>query len=90
MPPCPPTHRNRQGDLVEVIGEEEAAAAAALQAAAGDASDFGAKLSLLLAELGEMRRREPAAKAVIFSSWARWGACLPAGRPAGAVRLGCT
>jgi hypothetical protein len=56
---------------VEVIGEEEAAAAAALLAAAGDAADFGAKLSLLLAELGEMKRREPGAKAVIFSSWAR-------------------
>lgn len=34
-------------------------------------TDYGAKLSMLLAELSRLRSLEPTAKAVVFSSWGK-------------------
>ncbi len=64
--------RRRDGDLVDVVSEADAAAQHAV-AVGADTGDFGAKLVALLGELRAMRRRDKQAKAVIFSSWARWG-----------------
>jgi hypothetical protein len=56
---------------VDVVSEAEAAAQAAV-AVGADSGDYGAKLVALLGELRSMRQRDKQAKAVIFSSWARW------------------
>lgn len=68
---CTARCRRREGDLVDVVSEAEAAAQAAV-AVGADSGDYGAKLVALLGELRSMRKSDKQAKAVIFSSWARW------------------
>ncbi|KAL4426809.1 hypothetical protein ABPG77_006595 [Micractinium sp. CCAP 211/92] len=61
-----------EGDLFDAVSEEEARLDAELREAGAAAnSDYGAKVSALLAELAAMRAADPNAKAVVFSSWGR-------------------